>query len=90
MAAPGYPGAYPKGLPISGIETINDPDTIVFQAGTAIQDGRLLTAGGRVLAVSGLGRDLDTAVGRAYTGVNQIKFEGAHFRTDIGRPAEIQ
>ncbi len=90
MAAPGYPGAYPKGLPISGIETVNDADTIVFQAGTAVHDGRLVTSGGRVLAVSGLGGDLDSAVERAYAGVNQIKFDDAHFRTDIGRPREIQ
>lgn len=86
MATPGYPGPYTKFLPISGIETITDPEIIVFQAGTVEQDDRLLTSGGRVLAVSGLGENLETAVERAYAGVQQIHFEGAHYRTDIGRP----
>ncbi|MFN2164587.1 MAG: phosphoribosylglycinamide synthetase C domain-containing protein, partial [Candidatus Promineifilaceae bacterium] len=52
------------------------------------QDGRVLTNGGRVLAVSGLGDDLESAVNRAYAGVAQIDFEGAHFRSDIGRPSQ--
>ena len=86
MAAPGYPGPYPKSLPISGLESITDPAILVFQAGTDEQDGRLVTSGGRVLAVSGLGEDLETAFERAYAGVEQIHFEGAHYRTDIGRP----
>jgi phosphoribosylamine--glycine ligase len=86
MAAPGYPGPYPKSLPISGLESITDPAILVFQAGTDEQDGRLVTSGGRVLAVSGLGEDLETAFERAYAGVERIHFEGAHYRTDIGRP----
>lgn len=86
MAAPGYPGAYPKFLPITGIENITEPDTIVFQAGTMRQEGMLVTSGGRVLAVSGVGVDIDTAVERAYAGVEQIHYEGAHYRQDIGRP----
>ncbi|MFN2142196.1 MAG: phosphoribosylamine--glycine ligase [Candidatus Promineifilaceae bacterium] len=88
MAAPGYPASYPRGLPISGIENISDPEILVFHAGTARQDGRVLTNGGRVLAVSGLGDDLESAVNRAYAGVAQIDFEGAHFRSDIGRPSQ--
>jgi phosphoribosylamine--glycine ligase len=86
MAAPGYPGAYPRFLPITGIEHITEPDTIVFQAGTTQQDGRWVTSGGRVLAVSGIGVDLESAVEHAYAGVEQIHFEGAHYRQDIGRP----
>ena len=86
MAAPGYPGAYPKSLPISGIEKITEPEIVVFQAGTAQQDDQIVTSGGRVLAVSGVGDDLATAVERAYAGVEQIHFEGAHYRQDIGRP----
>jgi phosphoribosylamine--glycine ligase len=86
MAAPGYPGPYPKFLPISGLERITDPAILVFQAGTDEQDGRIVTSGGRVLAVSGLGKDLETAVEHAYYGVECIQFEGAHYRKDIGRP----
>lgn len=88
MAAPGYPGVYPKGAPIHGVDAANAlRDVIVFHAGTAVQDGRLVTAGGRVLAVSALGADLPSALERAYAGVGHIHFEGAHFRRDIGRNA---
>lgn len=89
MAAPGYPGAYPKGLPISGLDGVPD-DVVVFHAGTAIQYSvdseqySVVTAGGRVLAVAARGEDLETAVSRAYAGVAQIYFEGAHYRKDIG------
>jgi phosphoribosylamine---glycine ligase len=87
MAAPGYPGSYPKGLPISGVDRAEAlDDVLVFQAGTAAgQDGQLVTSGGRVLAVSGMGDGLATAVDRAYEGVAHIQFEQAHYRTDIGR-----
>ena len=67
---------------------MTEPDMIVFQAGTTRQEGVLVTSGGRVLAVSGLGPDIDSAVERAYAGVEQIHFEGAHYRQDIGRPLE--
>jgi phosphoribosylamine---glycine ligase len=87
MAAPGYPGSYPKGLSISGLEAAASlADVLVFQAGTAVTEaGRLVTNGGRVLAVSGLGDDVETAVNRAYEGVGHIHFDQAHYRTDIGR-----
>ena len=87
MAAPGYPGSYPKGLSISGIAAAESlADVLVFQAGTAVTEaGQLVTSGGRVLAVSGLGDGLETAVDRAYEGVAQIQFDQAHYRTDIGR-----
>jgi phosphoribosylamine---glycine ligase len=87
MAAPGYPGSYPKGLPISGLATAAALDEVlVFQAGTAVNEaGQLVTSGGRVLAVTGLGAGLETAVDRAYAGVTHIHFEQAHYRTDIGR-----
>ena len=86
-AAPGYPGSYKKGLPISGLERANDLDgVVVFHAGTRRQDdGAMVTSGGRVLAVTGTGPDLDTAMARAYAGINEIRFEGLHFRGDIGR-----
>lgn len=86
MASPGYPGDYPKGLVISGLETVaRQEDAIVFHAGTAGSGEGVVTAGGRVLAVSAVGDELAQALGRAYAGVNQIQFEGAHYRRDIGR-----
>jgi phosphoribosylamine--glycine ligase len=89
MAAPGYPGSYPKGLPISGLGDVPN-DVLVFHAGTALRDGQVVTSGGRVLAVSAVGADLATAVTKAYAGVSRIHFEGAHYRTDIGRGAGEQ
>ena len=84
MASPGYPGSYPKGLPISGLDDV-PANVTVFHAGTAYQNSQIVTSGGRVLCVTALGDDLKTAVSRAYAGVEQIHFEGAHYRTDIGR-----
>ena len=86
MAAPGYPGTYPKGLPITGLEAVPE-EVVVFHAGTHHADGQIVTSGGRVLCVSALGADLATAVSRAYAGVAAIHFDGAHYRTDIGREA---
>jgi len=86
MAAPGYPGAYPKGLPISGLDIAGAlQNVMVFHAGTTLQNNRVVTAGGRVLAVSGLGVDLPAALQRAYAGVTCIHFDGAHYRRDIGQ-----
>lgn len=85
MAAPGYPGAYPKGLPISGLEAAAAEGALVFHAGTTTHGEQVVTDGGRVLAVSGLGPDVPAAAAQAYAGIDQIQFEGAHFRTDIGR-----
>jgi phosphoribosylamine--glycine ligase len=88
MSAPGYPGKYPKGLPISGLEAADAlPDTVVFHAGTALKDGGIVTSGGRVLSVTALGKDLREAVDKAYAGVRAISFDGAHYRTDIARRA---
>jgi phosphoribosylamine--glycine ligase len=87
MAAPGYPGSYPKGLPITGLETAeSDPIVTVFHAGTKLaDDGLVVTSGGRVLAVSAWGDGLATAVNQAYAAVEKIHFEGAHYRKDIGK-----
>ncbi|MBP6469448.1 MAG: phosphoribosylamine--glycine ligase [Chloroflexi bacterium] len=84
MAAPGYPGNYPKGLPITGLEAVPE-DVVVFHAGTQLADGQIVTSGGRVLCVSARGVDVATAVSRAYAGVAAIHFDGAHYRKDIGR-----
>ena len=85
-AAPGYPDSYPKGLPISGLQQAGAREgVVVFHAGTRLEeDGGVVTSGGRVLAVTGLGPDLSTALQRAYGGINEIRFEGLHFRGDIG------
>ncbi len=88
MASEGYPGPYPKGVPITGLaEAAELEGVMVFQAGTAVdkQTGQTVTDGGRVLAVSALGDDLSSATHLAYEGVRRINFAGAHYRTDIGR-----
>lgn len=85
-ASPGYPGSYPKGLPISGIDEAEKlDDIVVFHAGTAYKNGQLVTNGGRVLNVTAIGPTLDSALDKAYTAIKKINFEGMHYRTDIGR-----
>ena len=88
-AAPGYPGDYPRGSLISGVEAAEAlPGVVVFHAGTTHDaEGRLLTAGGRVLAVTGIGEELRQALGRAYQAIDRIQFEGMHYRRDIGARA---
>jgi len=88
MASGGYPGTYRKGLPIEGIgEAQKDPDVEVFHAGTRMDGGTVLTAGGRVLGVTALGGDIGSAKEKAYEAVGKIGFEGAHYRTDIADKA---
>ena len=84
LAARDYPASGAKGLPISGLATI-DPDILVFQAGTRLADGSVLeTNGGRILTVVGLGADRTAARARAYANIDRISFEGARYRRDIG------
>ncbi len=83
LAAPGYPGPYPKGLPITGLDAVPE-DVLVFHAGTKMENGQMVTNGGRVLAVSARGEGLSTAVGRVYTAVPKIHFNGVHYRKEIG------
>jgi len=82
----GYPGDYKKGVPIFGIERVQQgPDLQVFHAGTSQRlGGDLLTAGGRVLAVTALGDDAAAARAKAYAALQQIEFAGMHYRRDIG------
>lgn len=82
MASGGYPGSYPKGKTITGLEHVDN--AVVFHAGTAKQDGSYVTAGGRVLGVTALGKDIAEAREKAYAEVSKIQFEGAQYRTDIG------
>jgi phosphoribosylamine--glycine ligase len=101
MTAPGYPGDYPRGLPISGLERIDgrEPSETkvrwaaervrvkVFHAGTALKDGRLVTDGGRVLAATAMGATLAQAQIAAYQAADMINFTGKHMRRDIARKA---
>ncbi len=85
MASEGYPGSYPKGRIITGLEEAGKQgDVQVFHAGTALEGGKVVTAGGRVLSVTGMGGSIAEAVQRAYQGVSKIHFDGAHYRKDIG------
>ncbi len=88
MSSGGYPGGYAKGCPIEGIgEAEKEPGVVVFHAGTARKEGRLVTGGGRVLGVTSIGDTLPDAIARAYRAAGKIHWEGAYFRTDIGRKA---
>ncbi len=89
MASGGYPGSYETGVPIEGVEGAEALDGVtVFHAGTARDAaGQLVTAGGRVLAVTGTGSTLAEARAGAYAGVSRIRFDGAHYRTDIAAAA---
>lgn len=85
MASGGYPGSYPKGIEIKGLDSDGQVEgACVFHAGTALENGVFKTAGGRVLGVTALGTDLKEALKKAYAAVEKITFEGAHYRTDIG------
>jgi phosphoribosylamine--glycine ligase len=83
MAAPGYPSAYPKGIPIHLPEQKNQ-ETVVFHAGTELSDGQLLSSGGRVLGVTAEGSSLRQAREKAYALIETIEFPQAHYRRDIG------
>ena len=85
VASGGYPGSYAKGKVIAGLDRVKD--ATVFHCGTKATDAGIVTAGGRVLSVTGLGADLRTAVDRAYAGVAQISFDGMFCRRDIAHRA---
>jgi phosphoribosylamine--glycine ligase len=87
MSAGGYPESYRKGDPISGLPEAETDDLKVFHAGTELRDGRVVTAGGRVLCVTALGATVEEAQIRAYARARRISWDGAYFRTDIGHRA---
>jgi phosphoribosylamine--glycine ligase len=89
LASGGYPGSYEKGKAISGIPEANAmEDVTVFHAGTAFnENGQLVTSGGRVLGVTAMGANIKEAKERANTAIGKIRFEGMHFRRDIGDKA---
>lgn len=87
MASGGYPKSYPKGIEITGLADGQTDGVTVYHAGTAIKEGKLVTSGGRVLGVTALGDTLENALEKSYAAVDKIKFDGAHFRKDIGKRA---
>ncbi|MBI4495545.1 MAG: phosphoribosylamine--glycine ligase [Deltaproteobacteria bacterium] len=91
MAAGGYPGPYEKGKVIFGLEEAERvPDTFVFHAGTALQEGKVVTSGGRVLGITALGRGIGEARARAYEAAGKVCWEGVHYRRDIGHRALLR
>ena len=88
MASKGYPGDYEKGKVIEGLKEVSRMEGVfVFHAGTAFKDGQMVTNGGRVLGVTGLGEDIPRAIERTYQAVKKISWEGVHYRMDIGQKA---
>lgn len=85
LASGGYPESYTKGYEITGLDDAKKADNIVvFHAGTALKEGKFVTNGGRVLGITGIGKNLDEAIKIAYEGVKLVDFKDKHFRTDIG------
>ena len=87
IASGGYPQAYKKGIEIFGLENGQTDGVTVYHAGTAVKDGKLVTNGGRVLGVTALGKDLQEALNKSYKAVENITFDGAFYRHDIGQKA---
>ena len=88
MAAKGYPSSYEKGKEISGLNSDENRQVVVFHAGTKLENGKVLTNGGRVLGVTALGSDINQAIKNAYSAVDKIKWDGVHYRKDIGNKAK--
>ena len=86
LASGGYPGPIEKGKEITGLAeaAASDPDVVVFHAGTALKDGKVITSGGRVLGVTALGATLEEARAKAYAAAELIRFEEKQLRRDIG------
>ena len=89
LTAPDYPLQGDAGTPIEGIADAEALGAIVFHAGTALRDGRLVTNGGRILNVTGVGADVADARERAYAAVEKISFDGMRYRTDIAALAGV-
>ena len=88
MASKGYPGDYEKGKVIGGLKEVSQMEGVfVFHAGTALKNGQMITNGGRVLGVTGLGEDIPRAIEKTYQAVKKISWDGVHYRTDIGQKA---
>ena len=84
MVSGGYPGDYAKGEIMQGLEN-EFPDSMLFHSGTSQKGANVVTNGGRVLAVSSFGDSIQEALNKSYNAINQVTFEGAYFRKDIGQ-----
>lgn len=87
MASGGYPKSYPKGIEINGLTDGQLDGVTVYHAGTKRDGDKLVTSGGRVLGVTALGESIEDALAKSYAGIEKIKFDGAHYRKDIGQKA---
>jgi len=88
MASGGYPGSYQKGKEITGLENLKGKEGLfVFHAGTADNNGQIVTSGGRVLGVTGWADTLSQTLEKVYGAVEAVNFDGAHYRKDIGQKA---
>ena len=87
MSSGGYPGSYLIGEPIEGLDKIQDKDTVVFHAGTTVENGKIVTSGGRVLGLTSLEDSIEEAIDKAYEAVEKIRFNHCFFRRDIGHKA---
>ncbi len=87
MASGGYPGSYDKGLVINGLDSDFRDDVVVFHAGTTMKDGKVVTAGGRVLGITAKAEKLEDAIAAAYDGVKKINWQDCYYRNDIGKKA---
>ena len=83
LASGGYPEAYEKGKVITGLDKLDD-DIVVFHSGTKMSDGKLVTNGGRVIGVTAKAATVANAADKVYKNIENINFEGMHYRTDIG------
>ena len=84
MASKGYPGKYPTGINISGLNNFREENCTIFHSGTQLKNNNWVTSGGRVIGITGIDNNLKLALNRTYKAVNRIKFSGAMFRRDIG------
>ncbi len=89
LASQGYPDEYPTGYEITGLEDLQGSNVIPFHAGTKMQGGTVVTAGGRVLGITAIKPDLAGAIEDAYTAVRDVSFAGMHYRRDIGKKAFV-
>lgn len=91
LASGGYPGEFEKGKPIEGIDEANQTEgVIVYHAGTRLEGDAIVTSGGRVLTVTAIGGNVDDAAARAYEAASKIRFDGVHYRKDIGHHARTR